>query len=265
MDFCDIDSDKWLQYSRDANFPMKQIYRSENLRLQSYEKKIYKAFDFSTVVTEQEKKVFKKVFSQAEEVIVIPNGVDTVYFSPAPIAEPPVKNDNHTLVYTGAMDYHANVDAVCWFCREIFPQLQTGFPGLQFYIVGRYPDPAVKKLDSLTGVHVIGDVEDIRPWYQKADVFVVPLRLGRGVPNKVLEAMAMGRAIVTTSMANAGIRAVHKKDLVIADSSVEFKASVAYLLENIEERTKLEKNARQFVIENFNWEKNMKMFEKLLV
>ncbi len=264
MDFCDIDSDKWLQYSLDANFPMKQVYQTENIRLQSYEEKIYQSFDSSIVVSDLEKTVFLKICPQAQDLIVIPNGVDTEYFAPEQGPELTFKNGNPTLVFIGAMDYHANVDGVCWFCDEILPDLLKTFPDLQFYIVGRNPTQAVKKLDTLQHVHVVGDVEDIRPWYQKADVFVVPLRKGRGVQNKVLEAMAMGRPVVSTSRANGGIRADNQNDLIIADSAEEFTASIIDLLNNIDKRRQLSENARQFVIVNFNWKKNMDKLEQLL-
>ena len=265
MDFCDVDSDKWLQYSVDANFPLKQVYQTEHVRLQAYERKVYQAFDASVLVSQQEKTLFLNICPEALALDVIPNGVDTSYFS-AGYSEPSSAQNQHpTLVFTGAMDYHANVDGVCWFCEKIFPILQERFSDVQFYIVGRNPASTIRKLESLSGVHVIGDVADIRPWYQKADIFVVPLRLARGVQNKVLEAMAMGKAIVTTSKANFGIRAVHEKDLVIADSPDEFVTAISNLCRNLEKRKNLEQNARKFVIENYDWEKNMKKFDNLLI
>jgi sugar transferase (PEP-CTERM/EpsH1 system associated) len=265
MDFCDVDSDKWHQYSQESSFPLKQVYHLERQRLQSYEKTVYRTFDSSIVASEQEKILFLKICPEAEDMTVIPNGVDTNYYNPEAISDLPEQTGGPVLVFTGAMDYHANVDGVSWFCREIFPLLKTELPDPQFYIVGRNPGSPVKRLETLQGVHVIGNVEDIRPWYLKADVYVVPLRLARGVQNKVLEAMAMGRAIVTTSKANAGIQAVHEKDIVIADSPEGFATAISSLYKNIEKRKHLEENARKFVAENYDWKKNMKIFDNLLI
>jgi sugar transferase (PEP-CTERM/EpsH1 system associated) len=264
MDFCDIDSDKWLQYSLDAKFPMKQVYHVENIRLQAYEKRVYRAFDASFVVSDLEKSSFLKIFPEAHDLAVIKNGVDTTYFAPAQGPENTFKTDNPSLVFIGAMDYHANVDGVCWFCHEILPILLTTFPGLQFNIVGRNPAPAVKKLAAMQNVQVIGDVEDIRPWYRKADVFVVPLRKGRGVQNKVLEAMAMGRPVVSTSRANGGVSAKDGAHLMLADSPADFADVVKVLLQDEGRRKTLGENARNFVQAEYDWQKNMAGIEALL-
>lgn len=264
MDFCDIDSDKWLQYAQGARFPLKQIYQAENIRLQSYEKKVYQAFDSSIVASDQEKILFLKTCPQAQDVIVIPNGVDTIYFSPDFTESSSERHDGPVLVFTGAMDYHANVDGVCWFCQEIFPFLKNEFSNLQFHIVGRNPTPHVKKLDTIPGVHVVGDVNDIRPWYQKADVFVVPLRLGRGVQNKVLEAMAMGNAVVSTSRANAGIQAVNGDHLLVVNSTDDFVNALRDLLPDTEKRKMLGNNARNFVLRKYGWDENLSELESLL-
>jgi sugar transferase (PEP-CTERM/EpsH1 system associated) len=265
MDFCDVDSDKWLQYSKESNFPLNLIYQKENIRLQAYEERVYKSYDSSILISEQEKTLFLKTCPEAKDLAVIPNGVDSNYFSPAIGSELPEQNEDPVLVFTGAMDYHANVDGVCWFCEKILPILQERLPEVQFSIVGRNPAPAIKKLDSLPGVHVIGNVEDIRPWYQKADVYVVPLRLARGVQNKVLEAMAMGRVVVTTSKANAGIAAADKKHLMLADTVEEFADAITILLHDKVKRANLERNARKFVLDEYEWTQNMIKLEALLI
>ena len=264
MDFCDVDSDKWLQYSRDANFPLKQIYRAENKRMQEYEKKVYRSFDSTFVVSDLEKETFLKYYPDGDDLVVIKNGVDTEYFSPDHKLKEPVETKNPSLVFIGAMDYHANVEGVCWFCREIFSDLLATNPDLQFYIVGRDPAPVVKKLAALQGVHVIGDVADVRPWYQTADVFVVPLRLGRGVQNKVLEAMAMGKPVVSTSRANAGVSANDNEHLLLGDSAAGFANAVRMLLQDNEKRKLLGHRARNFVLAEYDWNINMAKLESLL-
>ena len=264
MDFCDVDSDKWLQYSQEASFPLKQVYQAENIRLQTYEKKVYQAFDSSTLVSEQEKILFLKMCPGAHDLIAISNGVDTTYFSPDFSKPVSVSKQQPTLVFTGAMDYHANVDGVCWFCHDIFPGLKKKFPELHFYIVGRHPAAAVKKLAEIEGVFVTGNVEDIRPWYDKADIIVVPLRLARGVQNKVLEAMAMSRPVVSTSKVNVSINAKDNEHIRVADTADDFTAAITELLTDHVKKEKIAENARSFVLQNYDWDTNMKQLEALL-
>jgi sugar transferase (PEP-CTERM/EpsH1 system associated) len=264
MDFCDIDSDKWLQYAQKEAFPLKQVYQAENFRLQAYETQVYKTFDASTVASQKEKELFLQVCPAAENMVVLPNGVDTEYFSPQSTQPAEQLTDESALVFTGAMDYHANVDGVCWFCEHIFPAVRKQYENARFYIVGRNPAPAVEKLGTLPGVHVIGNVADIRPWYQKAAVFVVPMRLGRGVQNKVLEAMAMGRPIVSTSKANDGIGALDGEHLIIADSADNFARAVTGLLQDHNRQKILGVNARNFVLAENTWEEHMARLENLL-
>ena len=264
MDFCDVDSDKWLQYAQKEAFPLKQVYQAENFRLQAYETQVYKTFDASTVASQKEKELFLQVCPAAENMVVLPNGVDTEYFSPQSTQPAEQLTDESALVFTGAMDYHANVDGVCWFCEHIFPAVRKQYENARFYIVGRNPAPAVEKLGTLPGVHVIGNVADIRPWYQKAAVFVVPMRLGRGVQNKVLEAMAMGRPIVSTSKANDGIGALDGEHLIIADSADNFARAVTGLLQDHNRQKILGVNARNFVLAENTWEEHMARLENLL-
>jgi sugar transferase (PEP-CTERM/EpsH1 system associated) len=264
MDFCDVDSDKWLQYAQKEAFPLKQVYQAENFRLQAYETQVYKTFDASTVASQKEKGLFLQVCPAAENMVVLPNGVDTEYFSPQSTQPAEQLTDESALVFTGAMDYHANVDGVCWFCEHIFPAVRKQYENARFYIVGRNPAPAVEKLGTLPGVHVIGNVADIRPWYQKAAVFVVPMRLGRGVQNKVLEAMAMGRPVVSTSKANDGIGALDGEHLIIADSADNFARAVTGLLQDHNRQKILGVNARNFVLAENTWEEHMARLENLL-
>lgn len=263
MDFCDVDSDKWLQYATDSRFPMSYIYRLENRRLIFYEKLIYQAFHASILISEAEKSLFLKICSNDSKMTIVPNGVDFEYFSSEFITQQE-KRDHPVLVFTGAMDYHANVDGVVWFCNEIWPELKKNFADLSFYIVGSHPDPAVKYLEKYDDVVVTGFVDDIRDYYAMADVCVVPLRMARGVQNKVLEAMSMGKAVVTTSKANAGILAEDNSQLLIANDVDSFIKRIAFLLENSDKRVMLEKKAREFVVAKYDWDKNLGKLEKIL-
>ena len=264
MDFCDVDSDKWLQYATDARFPMNYVYQLENRRLIFYEKLIYQSFNASILISEAEKSLFLNVCSDDSKINVVPNGVDFKYFSAQAIAQQE-KRDHPVLVFTGAMDYHANVDGVIWFCNEIWPELKKHFANLTFYIVGSHPDPAVKDLEKYDGVVVTGFVDDIRDYYAMADVCVVPLRMARGVQNKVLEAMSMGKAVVTTPKANAGILAEDGEQLLIASDVGNFIKKIELLLKNSDKRESLEKKARGFVVDHYDWDKNLKNLEKTLI
>ena len=263
MDFCDVDSDKWSQYAADAVFPLNQIYQLENKRLLAYEARINRLFDHSILVTDSEADLFRRLYLAAERISVIRNGVDFQYFSPTADFEK-IDKDHPVLVFTGAMDYHANVDGVQWFCSEMWAKIRELIPDCQFFIVGSNPTPAVKDLAHLPGVTVTGFVDDIRSYYDMADVCVVPLRLARGVQNKVLEAMSMGNAVVTTAKVNEGIKAEDDKQLLIADDVEKFIRNIAFLLENSDKRRELSETAREFVVDNFDWDRNMVSLNELL-
>ena len=130
----------------------------------------------------------------------------------------------HTLMFAGAMDYRANVDGIIWFCKEILPEIMAAVPETQFYIVGGNPTRNVRNLGVKDGIKVTGFVEDVRKYYQMADVCLVPLRIARGVQNKILEAMAMERPVVSTSMAVQGIDAANSEHLLVADDPEDFAA-----------------------------------------
>ncbi len=265
MDFCDVDSDKWLQYSEKAAFPLNWVYRTENRRLLEYERKINRAFDCSVFSTGRELDLFRQVCPDAVRLHSIPNGVDYEYFSPSAtpcsyskVASKPV------LLFAGAMDYHANVDAVLWFSERVFPSVQRRCPEIEFHIVGSNPVAKVANLQRREGIEVAGFIEDIRPHYKAASVCVVPLRIARGIQNKVLEAMAMEKPTVATSQASEGVGAEPGKHLLVKDAPEEFADAVVELLENKALAERLGKNARGFVMENYDWAENMKKMEEIL-
>jgi sugar transferase (PEP-CTERM/EpsH1 system associated) len=274
MDFCDLDSDKWLQYSQRCSFPASLVCRIESKLLLKYEKQINQLFDHSVFVTEQEASLFSKLYPEAKNVSVISNGVDYNYFSPKQstlvtqslMQDPQLATckSQPILLFTGAMDYYANVDAVTWFHNETFPMIKREFPESQFFIVGDKPHYKVKDLASNDAVQVTGFIEDVRPYYKAADVCVIPLRLARGIQNKVLEAMAMGKAVVATTKAVEGIQGIPEEHVLVADSSHDFTKAVSRLLNDMALRKQLGERARQFVIENYTWPTHMQKLEALL-
>ncbi len=264
MDFCDLDSDKWRQYAQNSIFPLNLIYRMEYNLLLEYEKKINRDFDRSIFISQQEADLFYHLYPRACKISVIPNGVDHQYFSPQGSDLPIAEKKGPVLLFTGAMDYYANVDGVCRFCTDIFPIIKAKYPDAQFYVVGSKPDPRVRELEKIRDVHVTGFVQDIRPYYEMADVSVIPLRIARGVQNKVLEAMSMGKAVVATPTAAKGIAADHQGNLRIADTAEDFARSVFVFLENENLRRQVGSNLRSFVKKHYDWESNMKYLEELL-
>ena len=262
MDFCDVDSDKWKQYSEKADFPMAMIYRAEFKRLLAYEKKINQEFDTSVFVSKNESLLFKSLMPSAKNVVSVSNGVDFDYFSglnnKSQTVTPP------TLMFAGAMDYYANIEGVTWFCSHILPKIKEKFPDICFTIVGSNPSPEVRALSKIDNVRVTGYVEDIREYYEKADICVIPLRIARGIQNKVLEAMAMEKPVVCTSAAFSGIKAEPGKHLLVEDREDAFAESVMTLLRNREYAQTLGRAARTMMKSEYAWDTCLKKLDEIL-
>jgi sugar transferase (PEP-CTERM/EpsH1 system associated) len=260
MDFVDLDSDKWRQYSGYSHWFKSLIFRMENKRLLKFEKKINQYFNHSVFVARRELEVFQKLYKGARNLHTVQNGVDLELFQ----AHPKSLHKSPIIVFTGFMDYFANEDGVIWFCREILPRIQNEFPQVQFYIVGKNPTNKVWTLSELDGVTVTGYVEDIREYYWMADICVIPLRIARGLQNKVIEAMATGNAVVATSNASDGIVCNNGKDIVIADKAEHFSAEVLRLLKNPAERETMGQMAIENVKKHYSWAKNLQFLEDIL-
>ena len=193
---------------------------------------------------------------------VIPNGVDTEYFVPSdevcakPLAE-------LGMVYAGKMDFRPNIDAMLWFCDDILPRIRAAIPLAHITIVGQKPAPRISALEQRPGIDVTGWVDDTRPFVADAAVYVVPLRMGSGTRLKVLEAMAMGKAIVSTSRGVEGIDLVPGRDAIIADSPDAFATQVIALLRNLERRHDLGSNARTLVEAKYDWRNIVPLFERI--
>jgi sugar transferase (PEP-CTERM/EpsH1 system associated) len=231
VDFCDIDSDKWRQYAQQKSFPMNWVYRREADTLLAYERHIAATTDASLFVSEPEAELFRTLAPEsAAKIGFFNNGVDTDYFSPEREYASPYAEGERALVFTGAMDYWPNIDAVQFFAAEVFPQLRASDPALRFVIVGARPTPAVLALGQQAGVIVTGTVPDVRPYIAHADICVAPLRIARGIQNKVLEAMAMARPVVVSPQALEGIEAVPGTELFLADGAAALAATITGLL-----------------------------------
>jgi sugar transferase (PEP-CTERM/EpsH1 system associated) len=267
IDFVDVDSDKWRQYSMYARFPFSWVYGREWRRLQKFEQRIAERFDQSLLVSEKEATLLRAM-SPLVKAAVVPNGVDLEYFNPylSFDDQPMPKLTQPYIVFMGAMDYLPNVDAVLFFSREVLPRIKREIPDLKFVVVGMNPSPKIKKLAAENkDIWVTGYVPDARPYIQQAAVSVVPLRIACGVQNKILQAMAMGVPVVTTRQAASGLPVVPDHDLLVAEDTNLFADRVVELIKDAEFRMEIAKNARQAMEKSFSWNENLALLENLLL
>jgi len=256
VDFCDVDSDKWRQYAEQKSWPMSWLYRHEARQLLSYERRVARDYDASLFVSAPEAALFRDLAPESSARIgFFNNGVDTDYFTPDGGYANPYPAGERAVVFTGAMDYWPNVDAVTWFAHEVLPQLRTRFADLRFYIVGARPTQAVRDLEQLPAVTVTGTVPDVRPYIAHAQAAVAPLRIARGIQNKVLEAMAMATPVVVSPQALEGIDAEPGLDLVLADGADAFVDAVAAMLHA--PQGAMGRAARQRVERQYSWPSNL--------
>ena len=260
IDFVDVDSEKWREYSKRHIWPMSWLYRREARELLRYDRKLARTFDASVFVSASEAALFKQLAPESKQrVSHINNGVDYHYFDSQGAHDSPYP-DVPVLAFTGAMDYWANVDAVTWFAQKVFPLIQQKIPNALFYIVGARPSDAVLKLANKKGIHVTGAVEDIRPYIAGADVIVAPMRIARGVQNKVLEAMAMEKPVVVTGAAMEGIEQLPGQK-ICDDTTSFFDYCLKLLQEGDTENTGA--TGRQRVLKDFSWDQNLLRLESL--
>ncbi len=231
VDMVDVDSDKWRQYAARRRWPLNAAFAREASALLSSERKIARAFDATLFVSEAEADLFRRLAPESVgRVHAVANGVDCDYFDPRRPYDNPYAVGDLPIVFTGAMDYWPNVDAVTWFARQVMPLL-AGHSRLRFFIVGSNPSPLVQALGQDPRITVTGRVPDVRPYLAHAAAAVAPLRVARGIQNKVLEAMAMGRPIVASPAALEGIGPEAAKYLAQAHSPDEFAAAIARILD----------------------------------
>lgn len=263
IDFVDIDSDKWRQYADKKSWPMSWVYRREGRELLRYERQVAQDFDASLFVSQAEAQLFKQLAPEsAAKIGHFNNGVDTDFFSPHHAYPNPYSADEAAIVFTGAMDYWPNVDAVQWFATEIFPAVLAQHPAAVFTIVGSRPTAQVLALASLPGVRVTGTVADVRPYLAHARVAVAPLRIARGIQNKVLEAMAMAKPIVVSAQALEGIAAEPGRELLLAQDAAAYSAALMMQLAQPDDALGLA--ARKRVESTFGWASNLACVDALL-
>jgi sugar transferase (PEP-CTERM/EpsH1 system associated) len=259
IDFVDVDSDKWQQYAMGKKGLSRWVYLREWRKLQVFENKVAAQFDHSLFVSPQEAELFKQQIPAkvAAKVSGMLNGVDSVFFDPQN-SDIQALDEAVDVVFTGAMDYWANVDAVIWFCENVWPLIKVSYPNATFFVVGGNPSPQVKALDGQLGIKVCGRVVDVRPYIRKAKVVVAPLQIARGLQNKVLEAMSMAKPVVATSMAIEGIEA-RNDEIRICDNAQAF---TQHVIDYLNQSTCAE-TSRMWILDNLQWRSSLSRLPNL--
>ncbi|WP_157264926.1 TIGR03087 family PEP-CTERM/XrtA system glycosyltransferase [Azohydromonas aeria] len=257
VDFVDVDSAKWTQYADAHRWPMSWLYAREGRELLAYERAVAARARRSFFVTEAEAALFRQLAPECTAgVDAMGNGVDAEFFAPDARRASPFGDEPQPLVFTGAMDYWPNVDAVCWFASEVLPQLLARWPRLRLHIVGRSPTAAVQ---ALSGPHVsvTGTVPDVRPYLQHAAAVVAPLRLARGVQNKILEAMAMARPVVASLTCTRAIDAEPGAELLPALEVEDYVQQIDLLLSQPERAAAIGQAGRERVLRSYSWDAHL--------
>lgn len=256
VDLIDVDSQKWLDYAAQGG-PTSWLYRLEGRRLRALEKDLDQRFHGAIVVSEAEAALYRQ-FGSAAFIHAIPNGVDLEYFRPQEVSE------TTGCVFVGAMDYKPNALGAVFFCQEVWPALYRHRPDACCLVVGRRPTPAVQALATIPGVEVVGPATDVRAYVASTNVVIAPLQIARGIQNKVLEGLAMGKAVVTSSPALAGLKARPGEHLLCADEPSQWVEKIQMLWRDADLRRRLGAAGRRFVEENHRWEITLKPLASLL-
>ncbi|MEO0437610.1 MAG: TIGR03087 family PEP-CTERM/XrtA system glycosyltransferase [Pseudomonadota bacterium] len=253
VDFVDVDSEKWRQYAAANSFLKRFVFAREGKKLLEYEVSTARKATHSFFVSEAETELFReRSRCEQPEVSSLPNGVDADYFRPGLALENPYGSEDLPIVFTGAMDYPPNIDAVVWFTKHVMPSLLALDDRLRFFIVGGSPAKSVSELADCPEICVTGRVTDVRPYLEHALLAVAPMQIARGIQNKVLEAMAMKKPTVLSPQALEGIGAVHGQQILVADSEAEFVRIISEIKDGAYKD--LGESAREYVLANFDWE-----------
>jgi sugar transferase (PEP-CTERM/EpsH1 system associated) len=262
LDFVDADSEKWRQYGEVQPATRAWFYRMEAQRLLKFDRAQAARAQASLFVSDDERRVFDRLSPQTQARHAgIANGVDTAYFDPSKVTAR--SSEAPTIVFVGVMDYWPNIDAVSWFAGEILPLVRMRHADARFQIVGARPVAGVRALSRMPGVEVTGGVDDVRPYVAAAAVVVAPLRVARGIQNKVLEGMAMARPVVTTTGALEGINAEPGRDLLTGDTAGEIAEAVSRVLEGRAPQG-LGDAARAYVLKRHEWSANLRRLDELI-
>ena len=258
-----VESEIWRRHAEtEANALKRLLYRTQYRRMLRFERRTLTRFDGVLVVSDADRDTFDGIYpgSLRAAAHVVATGVDTEFFRPTPSPA-----SSRRLAFTGSMDWLPNEDAMVFFSREVMPLIRAEEPGVTLSIVGRSPTPTVLKLATEPGIQVTGRVDDVRPYIGDASVYIVPLRIGGGTRLKIFEAMAMGKAVVSTTVGAEGLPVVNGEHLLVADEAPSFARAVVSMIRDVDRRRQLESAARALVVEKYDWSAVAGALEEALI
>ena len=259
LDYGDIDSGKWADYSRYKRMPLSWGYGLEARKLRKYERRIAQHFHHCAVISQGEFEEFER-FEVDVPCTIVPNGVDTEYF----VYDKGDQTGTSSIVFVGRMDYFPNVDGISYFVKEIFPLIREMLPNVELCIVGSNPTKSVRDLARVPNVSLTGYVPDVRCYLRNAVVSIAPLRIARGTQNKILEAMAMGIPTVATPEAAKGVQCIPGRDLLVAVGPTAFANEVMKIIKNATLRKRLAEAGRLRIEQVHTWEGSAKVLDTVL-
>ena len=251
LDFGDMDSQKWIEYANYKPFPLSLGYRLEGAKMLAAEKRLARRFDLCTATTRAEWETLK-AYETGVDTDWFPNGVDGDFFCPDDTAY-----DSDTISFIGRMDYYPNQECMARFCEQTWPLLKSRRPAMKLLIVGADPSPTMRKLGDLPGVTVTGSVPDVRPFIRGSALMVAPLNIARGTQNKILEAMAMGVPVVTSTVAAGGVDAQADAHFLVADTPLACAQAILRIVDNPAERGRLAVAGRERMLSHHAWPRSM--------
>jgi sugar transferase (PEP-CTERM/EpsH1 system associated) len=258
LDFGDMDSQKWLEYSHHKPFPLSLGYWYEGQKMLAAEKRLARRFDLCSTTTRAEWETLNG-YRTGAATDWFPNGVDAQFFSPGDLPY-----DADTVSFIGRMDYYPNQECMARFCAQTWPLLKARRPALKLLVVGADPTPEMHALARLPGVTVTGSVPDVRPYVRSSALMVAPLAIARGTQNKILEAMAMAVPVVTSSIAAGGVDATANDHLLVADTPQDTVDAILRIIDDPAERSRLAEAGRARMLSHHAWAGSMKRLDVII-
>jgi sugar transferase (PEP-CTERM/EpsH1 system associated) len=264
VDFVDVDSEKWGEMAAYRHWPWSWLYRRERERLRAFDREAAARCDHCLFVSPTEAQAFQQLIPCAQDrTVVVPNGVDSGHFSPELRLPCPFGPGGPVVAFTGDMSYWPNEDAALWFARHVLHKLRREHPDLRFVVVGRRPGRRLRRSAMRLGFTLTDAVPDVRPFLAHAAVAVAPLRVAQGVPNKVLEAMAMAKAVVATPAAARGLRVHAGQDIILASDPDAFARATSQALDPQFARG-VGARARARVLADYAWAPSLRVLDRLV-
>lgn len=247
LDFCDMDSQKWLAYADYKKWPISMGYTLEGKKLQRDEKRLAAKFDLCTCATDFEVETLQS-YQTGVACGYFPNGVDSEFFTPIDI-----EYKKNSICFVGRMDYYPNEVCIINFCHDVLPIIKEKYPDVTFKVIGAAPPGSVLDLNNIDGVTVTGTVDDIRAHVQSCELMVAPLVIARGTQNKILEGMAMGIPVISSNLAARGVDAVIGEHILAATTAQQYADEVMKVFADDILRKKLASSGRARVLSHHNW------------